>query len=61
MNNSGKEILFNDIFQKPVKFTKDIRKAKSVIRGNVRLSKGMFRTDEEKETYAIESLSKELP
>ncbi len=61
MNNSGKEILFNDIFQKPVKFTKDIRKAKSVIRGNVRLSKGMFRTDEEKETYANESLSRELP
>ena len=61
MNNSGKEILFNDIFQKPVKITKNIRNAKSVIRGNVRLSKGMFRTDEEKETYANEGLSRELP
>jgi hypothetical protein len=61
MNNSGKEILFNDIFQKPVKFTKNIRKVKSVIRGNVRLSCGLYYTDEEKEEYINKSLSRELP
>ncbi len=61
MSKEARDILFSEIFNKPVKFTSDVKKVRNGIRGNIRLAKGMFRTDEEKEKYLNESLERQLP
>lgn len=60
MKKAGKEILFNDVFvEHPVKFTRNF--GKIYVRGDQRLSNGMYRTDEEDKKYREESLARELP
>jgi len=59
---SEKDYLFDDMFDEPVKFdetTKNNPRNKQ-INGNVRLSKGLYRTDEEKEKYRKQSLERDL-
>ncbi len=59
---SEKDYLFDDMFDKSVTFdekTKNNPRNKQ-ISGNVRLSKGLFRTDEEKEKYRKQSLERDL-
>lgn len=58
-----KDFLFDDMFDKKLPVTDQTKKqnAGKVFPGNVRLSKGMYRTDKEKEQYIKESLEEPLP
>lgn len=46
------DVLFSDIFDKPVAFDENVKKQnEGKVQNNIRLSKGMWRTDKEKEKY----------
>lgn len=55
---NSEDLLFEDI--KPIKFEK-INKNNQNISGNIRLAKGMYYTDSEKEEYIKKSLERTLP
>lgn len=59
----NKDVLFDDIFDKNTPITDKTKKQYigKIVPGNVRLSKGMYRTDKEKEQYIKESLDEPLP
>lgn len=62
MSNKN-DYLFDDVFDKSYAITEAIKAniRNKKIRGNVRLSTGMYRTDKEKEKYLRESLERRLP
>lgn len=46
------DVLFSDIFDNPVAFDENVKKQnEGKVQNNIRLSKGMWRTDKEKEKY----------
>jgi len=55
--------ILNDIFDKPVEFDDDTRAQNDGknFTGNMRLNKGLYRTDAEKAKYLKESEERELP
>lgn len=63
MNNNEYEYLFDDSFDKEVKFTETTKStpANKAISGNTRLAKGLYRTTSEQEKYKKESLERVLP
>lgn len=61
--NNLDSVITNDIFDKPIIFDKKVKTYNSgkIFVGNMRLSKGLWRTDKEKETYLKQSLERQLP
>ena len=57
-----KDYMFDDIFEREVKFDEEFKENNKDqnVSGDYRLSKGMYRTNEEKEKYAKDSLDREL-
>lgn len=61
--NNLDSVITNDIFDKPIIFDEKVKTYNSgkIFVGNMRLSKGLWRTDQEKETYLKQSLERQLP
>lgn len=61
--NNLDSVITNDIFDKPIIFGEKVKTYNSgkIFVGNMRLSKGLWRTDKEKETYLKQSLERQLP
>lgn len=61
--NNLDSVITNDIFDKPIIFDEKVKIYNSgkIFVGNMRLSKGLWRTDKEKETYLKQSLERQLP
>lgn len=63
MTNFTQNIIKNEIFDKPVVFDENVKKYNQgkVFHGNIRMTKGLYRTDTEKETYIKNSMERQLP